>query len=158
MNPAIARALSLGLAVAVWASISHLAKLPLQLWPVIVGLACFLAAGGGISGVRKSLTGAASGVIWAMLYVTVSGALGRAPIIDALVLGAATVGLVYQANLPLLGYTPAAVAGAAASMGVMGVRAVTLQGGIRVLVALAIGIGLGYGAEYLAAVMKKRGA
>lgn len=158
MNLAIARALSLGIAVAVWASISHLAKLPLQLWPVIIGLACFLAAGGGVAGASKSLLGAISGVFWAMLYVTVSGALGRQPIVDALVLGAAAFGMAYQANLPLLGYTPSAIAGAAVSMGVMGVRAVTLQGGIRVGVALAIGIGLGYGAEYLAAVMKKRGA
>ena len=155
MNATTARALSLALAVTVWTVISHLGKLPLQLWPVIIGLACFLAAGGGLAGLTKSLAGAASGVVWAMLYVMVSGALGRQSIVDALVLGAATFGMVAQARLPLLGYTPAAIAGAAVSLGVMGVRAATLQGGIRVAVALAIGMGLGYGAEYLAGMMKK---
>jgi hypothetical protein len=66
--------------------------------------------------------------------------------------------MVFQARVPLLGYTPGAIAGAAVSLGVMGVRAVTLQGGIRVLVALAIGMGLGYGAEFLAGMMKTRSA
>ena len=158
MNAMTARALSLAVAVAVWTAISHLAKLPLQLWPVIIGLACFLAAGGGVAGLTKSAAGAASGVAWAMLYVTVSGALGRQAIVDALGLGAATFGMVAQARLPLLGYTPGVVAGAAVSLGVMGVRAVTLQGGIRVVIALAIGAALGYGAEYLAGMMKSRSA
>lgn len=149
MNAMTARALSLAVAVALWAAVSHLANLPLQLWPVVIGLACFLAAGGGVPGLTKSLAGTASGVVWAMLYVTVSGALGRPEIVDALVLGAAAFGMVFQARLPLLAYTPSVFAGAAVSLGVMGVRAVTLQGGIRVLIALGIGAGLGYGAEYL---------
>lgn len=158
MNAMTARALSLAVAVAVWTAISHLAKLPLQLWPVIIGLACFLAAGGGVAGLTKSLAGAASGVVWAMLYVTVSGALGRQAIVDALVLGAAAFGMVYQARVPLLGYTPGAIAGAAVSLGVMGTRAVTFQGGIRVVIALGIGMALGYGAEFLAGMMKTRNA
>lgn len=154
MQPLTARALSLGLAVTVWAAISHLANLPLQLWPVIIGLACFLAAGGGVAGVTKSAGGAASGVAWAIIYVAVSGALGRQEFVDALVLGAVAIGMVSQARLPFLGFTPAAFAGAAVSLGVMGARSVTLQGGIRVAVALGIGIGLGYGAEFLAGMMK----
>lgn len=162
MSAMTARALGLAVAVAVWTAISHLGKLPLQLWPVIIGLACYLAAGGGIPGLKKSVAGSASGVVWAMLYVMVSGALGRQELLDALVLGAAVFGMVYQARLPLLAFTPAVIAGAAVSLGVMGVRAVTMQGGIRVIVALAIGAGLGYGAEYLTGTlmlkMKSRSA
>ena len=158
MNAMTARALSLAAVVAVWAGISHLAKLPLQLWPVIIGLACFLAAGGGVVGLTKALAGTASGVAWAMLYVTISGALGRQEIVDALVLGAAAFGMAFQARLPLLTHTGSAFAGAAVSLGVMGARAVTLQGGIRVVISLAIGAGLGYGAEYLAGMMKTRNA
>lgn len=158
MNATTARAASVAVAVTVWTAISHLGRLPLQLWPVLIGLACFLAAGGGVAGLTRSLVSSASGVAWVILYVTISGALGRAAIVDALVLGAAAFGMVAQARVPLLGFTAGAVGGAATAMGVMGVRAVTLQGGIRVAVALAIGIGLGYGAEFLAARLKTRGA
>lgn len=156
MSATTARALGLAVAVAVWAAISHLGRLPLQLWPVIVGLACFLAAGGGIAGAQRSVAGMISGVVWAMLYVTVSGALGRQAILDALILGAAAFGMVYQARVPLLSYTPAVIAGAAVSLGVMGFRTVTMQGGIRVIIALAIGAALGYGAEYLTDVLMKK--
>lgn len=158
MNAMTAKALSLGVAVALWAAISHLANLPLQLWPVIVGLACFLAAGGGIVGLTKSAAGTASGVAWAMLYVTISGAMGRQEVVDALILGLIAFGMAFQAKLPLLTYTGGAFAGAAVSIGVMGVRTVSLQGGIRVVIALAVGMGLGYGAEYLAAMVKSKNA
>ncbi|MGH7699644.1 MAG: DUF1097 domain-containing protein [Gemmatimonadales bacterium] len=156
MNATTARALSLAVAVAVWTAISHTAKLPFQLWPVIVGLACFVAAGGGLSGLQRSLAGTASGVVWAMLYVAVAGALGRQDILDALVLGAAVFGMVFQARVPLLSYTGGAIAGAAVAMGVLGIRAMTVQGGIRVIIALAVGAGLGYAAEFLAAKLKTR--
>src|SRR5881396_2188532 len=46
MNAMTARGLSLAAVVAVWTAISHFGKLPLQLWPVIVGIGCFVAAGG----------------------------------------------------------------------------------------------------------------
>jgi hypothetical protein len=149
MSAMTARALGLAVAVAVWTAISHLGKLPLLLWPVIIGLACYLAAGGGVAGFRKSAVGVTTGVIWAMLYVTVSGALGRQPLLDALVLGAAVFGMVYQARVQLLAYTPAVIAGAATALGVMGLRTVTMQGGVRVVVALLIGTAIGYGAELL---------
>jgi hypothetical protein len=156
MNAMTARGLSLAAVVAVWTAISHLANLPLLLWPVIVGLGCFLAAGGGMPGLQKSIAGTASGVVWTLLYVNISGALGRKEIVDALVAGAATFGMVFQARVPVLSYTAGAIAGAGVTMGALGVRAATLQGGIRVAVALAVGAGLGYAAEYVAAEIRKR--
>jgi hypothetical protein len=147
MNALTTKALSLGIVAALWAVVSHLGKLPLQLWPVMVGLACFVGAGGGMGGLQKSILGSASGVAWAMLYVVVAGALGHQDIVDALVMGAAVFGIVYQARIPLLSYTTGALAGAATAMGLMGLRAVTLNGGIRVVIALAIGCGLGILAE-----------
>lgn len=156
MNAMTARGLSLGLVIAVWALISHFAKLPMQLWPVVVGLACFVAAGGGMSGAQKAIGGTVSGVIWAMLYVTVSGALGRSPVVDALVLGAAVFGMVFQARFPLLSYTAGAIAGAAVAMGVLGIRRMTIEGGFKVAIALAIGAGLGYAAEFVMAQINAR--
>jgi hypothetical protein len=156
MNAQTMRALSLGVVVAVWTAISHLAKVPLQLWPVLVGLGCFVAAGGGIPGLQKSIAGTVSGVVWVMLYVTVSVALGRQEILDALVLGAAVFGMVMQAQIPLLSFTAGAIAGAGVALGVMGVRVVTMQGGIRVAVALAIGAALGWIAEWAMGMIKAR--
>ena len=156
MNAMTARGLSLAVMVAAWTAISHLGRVPLQLWPVIVGLGCFVAAGGGIPGLQKSIAGNVSGVIWALLYVTVSGSLGRQEIVDALVLGAAVFGMVLQARVPLLSYTAGAIAGAGVTMGVLGVRIVTLQGGIRVAIALALGAVLGFAAEYVTGMLKPR--
>jgi hypothetical protein len=147
MNAMTVRALSLGLLVAVWTAISHYARLPMLLWPVIVGVGCFLATDGGTRGLQNTLAGMISGVVWALIAYSVSRSLGRNNIVDALIYGTAVVGMVLQARVPLLSFTPGVVVGAAAAMGA-GVRA--LQGGVRVAAALAIGAGLGYAAEYIA--------
>ncbi|MDP3910075.1 MAG: DUF1097 domain-containing protein [Gemmatimonadales bacterium] len=155
MNTLTARALSLGLVVALWTVISHLGKLPLQLWPAIVGLACFLAAGGGMPGFQKAAAGAVSGVVWAMIYVAISGALSHQPILDALLLGVVVAGLVYQARVPMLGFTAGAVAGAATSIGALGLRTVNVNGGIRVALTLVIGVVLGMVAERVADALQR---
>jgi Protein of unknown function (DUF1097) len=147
MNTMTARGLSLAVVVAVWTAIAHTQNLRLPLWPVLVGLGCFLAAGGGIPGLQKSVAGTVSGVAWMLLYVAVSRALGRRDMVDALVLGAAAFGMVFQARVPLLSFTAGAFAGAGIALA-MGAR--TMQGGIRVAIVLAIGAGLGYAAEWLA--------
>jgi hypothetical protein len=146
------KALSLAIVAALWAVISHFGKLPLQLWPVLAGLACFVAAGSGIPALQKSVLGSASGVVWALLYVAISGALGRNDLLDALVLGAIVFGMVFQARVPLLGYTAGAFIGAATAMGA---RAVNLNGGIRVAIALAIGCVLGIAAERVSEMLGK---
>ena len=147
MNAATTKALSLALVVAVWTLVSHLGKLQLQLWPVIVGLACFVGAGGGMMGLQKSILASLSGVVWALVYVSVAGALGHSEVGDALVMGAAVFGMVLQARVPLLSYTTGAIIGAATALGA---RAVTINGGIRVAIALAIGCVLGIVAERVA--------
>lgn len=152
MNALTTKALSMALVVALWAVISHFGKLPLQLWPVLVGLGCFVGAGGGMTGLQKSALSTASGVAWALIYVAVSGAVGggRQSIVDALVLGAAFFGIIYQARVPLLSYTTGAILGAATAIGA---RAVTANGGIRIVVSLAIGCALGIVAERLVEVL-----
>ena len=86
MSASTTKALSLAIVAALWAVISHFGKVPLQLWPVLVGLACFVGAGSGVMGLQKSVLGSASGVVWALLYATVSTALGRNDLLDALLL------------------------------------------------------------------------
>jgi len=145
MNAMTARALSLGIVVALWTAISHYGKLPLLLWPVMVGLGCFVAAGGGMDGLQKTLAGVVSGVVWALIAFSASHAFSRSYIVDALVYGAVVAGMVLQARVPLLGYTGGALVGAGAAMGA-GLRSV--EGGVRVAAALAIGAALGWAAEF----------
>ncbi|HXO86069.1 MAG TPA: DUF1097 domain-containing protein [Gemmatimonadales bacterium] len=149
MSASTTKALSLGIVAAVWAIISHLGKINLQLWPVFIGLACFVGAGGGVTGLQKSLASTISGVVWAAVYIAVTAALGRQEIIDALVLGAAVFGMVYQARVPLLSYTTGALVGAATYVA-MNFRTFAANGALRVVIALAIGCVLGIVAERLA--------
>jgi hypothetical protein len=144
MNAMTARGLSLAAVVAVWAAISEIARVNLSLWPVFVALGCSLAAGGGIPGLQKTVAATISGVVWALLAHAVSRALGGQDIVQAVVLGAAAFGMVLQAQVPLLSYTAGAFAGAGVAMGL---RAVSIQGGIRVAIALALGAALGFVAE-----------
>jgi len=144
MNAMTARGLSLAAVVAGWTAISEVAKVNLSLWPVIVALGCSLAAGGGVPGLQKTLAGTISGVIWALVANAVSRAVGGQDLVQALVYGAAAFGMVLQAQLPLLSYTAGAFAGAGVAMGL---RAVSIQGGIRVAIALALGAALGFVAE-----------
>ena len=153
MNPMTMRALSLGVVVAVWTAISEMAKVNLSLWPVLVALGCSLAAGGGIPGLQRTLAATTSGVVWALVVHAVSRALGGQDLVQALVLGGAALGMVLQARLPLLSYTAGAFAGAGVAMGL---RAVSLQGGVRVAIALAIGAALGFVAERLPQLVASR--
>jgi len=145
MNAMTARGLSLAAVVALWTAISEMARVNLSLWPVLVGLACAVAAGGGVPGLQKTLAGTISGVVWALAAHAATRALGGRDLVQALVLGAAVFAMVLQAQfLPLLSYTAGALAGAGVAMGL---RAATPEGGVRVAIALAIGAALGFVAE-----------
>jgi hypothetical protein len=148
------KALSLAIVAAVWAAVSHLLKVNLQLWPVLVGLGCFVGTGGGMIGLQKSTLGTISGVVWGAIYVAVAAALGRQSIVDALVLGAVVFGMVYQARVPLLSYTTGAIVGAATYLA-MGFRAFAMNGAIRVIIALVLGCVLGIAAERIAEMLGK---
>src|SRR2546423_14387114 len=121
-----------------------MARVNLSLWPVIVALGCSLAAGGGVPGLQRTLAGPISGVVWALVAHTVARTLGGQDLVQALVLGGAALGMVLQARVPLLSYTAGAFAGAGVAMGL---RAVSIEGGVRVAIALAVGAALGFAAE-----------
>jgi uncharacterized protein DUF1097 len=153
MNALIARALALALVVAVWTAISHLARLPLLLWPVIIGVACFVGSGGGVAGAQKSALSAITGVVWGLLGYVIANGLGRAPIVDALIMGVVVFGMVAQGHVPLLSYAAGTLAAAATTVGT---RVGTIEGALQTVVALLIGVGLGFAAEYGAGMVKTR--
>lgn len=157
MSTSTTKALSLAIVAAAWAAISHLARLNFDLWPAWVGLACFIGAGGGVSGLQKSAAGTVSGVVWALVYLVLRNALdpGSAGIMSALAFGLVVFGMVYQARFhQLLTYAPAALAGAAVTAGLR-ISTPTLNAGIRVAVPLLIGCVLGIVAERVAEMLGK---
>ena len=144
MNAMTTRALLVGLLVALWAWVSVLARLNVEVWVGLVALGCFFAAGGGVSGLQRTFLSALSGVIWVLLADAVRVAVGGSVIVRALILGLMVCVIVLQSRVTLLSFTAGALAGAGVALGL---RVNTVTEAIRVAVALAIGAVLGFVAE-----------
>jgi hypothetical protein len=155
MNASTARALVLGLLVALWVWLSGVVRLRVEIWVGVVAIGCYFAAGGGVAGLQKTLFGTISGVAWVLLASAVRVAVGGTSIVTALILGAMTVGLVLQARVPFLSFTAGAFAGAGVAWG-LGVN--TVNEGIRVAVALAVGALIAFVAERVAGAIAARRA
>lgn len=153
MNATTARALFVGLLVAVWVWVSGVAKLNLPLWAPIVALGCYLAAGGGVSGLQKTLFGTTSGVAWVLVTEAIIVAIGGTRIVTALIWGAMACAIMFVARVPFLTFTAAAFAGAGVALGL---RVNTMNEGIRAAIALAIGAVLGFVAERVAGALAAR--
>src|SRR2546429_8177871 len=61
MNTMTARALMVGVLIAIWAWLASVARLNVSMWAGVVALGCFYASGGGVAGVGKKIVGAGSG-------------------------------------------------------------------------------------------------
>ena len=153
MNATTARALLVGLLVALWVWLSGMARLRVEVWPGIVALGCYFAAGGGLAGLQKTLIGTLSGVAWVLVAAAVRVAIGGTSIVTALIAGAMVSAIILVARVPLLGFIAGALAGAGVAWGV-GVN--TLNEGIRVGIALAVGALLGFAAERVAGAVAAR--
>jgi hypothetical protein len=155
MNTTTVRALMVGLLMALWAWIAGAARLHVSLWPGVVALGCFFAAGAGVSGLQRTVVAAVAGVVWVMIYHAVRVAIGGGDVVAALLLGAMAGLIMLQARVPLLSFTAGAFAGAGVSLGA-GVN--TMNEAIRVAVALAAGAVAGFAAERLADAIGARRA
>jgi len=153
MNVTTARALFVGLLVAVWVWVSGMAKLNRPLWAPIVALGCYFAAGGGVSGLQKCLFVTTAGVVWVLVTEAIIVAVGGTRIVTALLWGAMACAIMFTARVPLLSFT----AGTFAATGVaLGLRVNTVNEGIRAAIALAIGALLGFLAERIAGAIAAR--
>ncbi len=155
MNASTARALFVGLLVAVWVWLSGQARLRVEVWPGIVALGCYFAAGGGISGLQKTVIGTLSGVAWVLVADAVRVAVGGTSIVTALIAGAMVMGILLVARVPFLGFVAGALVGAGVAWG-KGVN--TVQEGIQVGIAFVVGAVLGFVAERLAGAVAARKA
>jgi hypothetical protein len=155
MNASTARALFVGLLVAVWVWLSGQARLRVEVWPGIVALGVYFAAGGGVSGLQKTVIGTLSGVVWVLVADAVRVAVGGTSIVAALIAGAMVVGIILVARVPFLGFVAGAFAGAGVAWGL---RVNTVQEGIQVAISLIVGAVLGFVAERLAGAVAARRA
>src|SRR2546430_6286132 len=67
MNTMTARALMVGVLIAIWAWLASVARLNVSMWAGVVALGCFYASGGGVAGVEKKNVAAPSGGGWGAL-------------------------------------------------------------------------------------------
>ena len=67
MNTMTARALMVGLAIALWAWVASVARLHVAMWAGVVALGCFFAAGGGVPGLQKTVVTTLAGVLWVLV-------------------------------------------------------------------------------------------
>src|SRR5882672_10563849 len=111
MNASTARALFVGLLVAVWFWLTGQARLRIEIWPGIVALGCYFAAGGGVSGLQKTVIGTLSGVVWVLVADAVRVAVGGTSIVAALIAGGMAVGIILVARVPFLGFVAGAFPG-----------------------------------------------
>ena len=153
MNASTARALFVGLLIAVWVWLTGQARLRVEVWPGLVALGCYFAAGGGVSGLQKTVIGTLSGVAWVLVADAVRVAVGGTSIVAALIAGAMAVGIILASRVPFLGFVAGAFAGAGVAWG-KGVN--TLQEGIQVGIALVVGALVGFVAERLAGAVAAR--
>jgi hypothetical protein len=152
MNASTARALFVGLLVAVWVWLTGQARLRLEVWPGIVALGCYFAAGGGVSGLQKTVIGTLSGVAWVLVADAVRVAVGGTSIVAALIAGAMAVGIILVSRVPFLGFVAGAFAGAGVAWGL---RVNTMQEGIQAGISLIVGALIGFVAERLAGAVAK---
>ena len=153
MNTMTARALMVGVLIAVWAWVADVGRLHVSLWAGVVALGCFFAAGGGASGLQKTIVASLSGVLWVLLAHAVRVAIGGGGVVAAVILGATACALALQARVPLLSFTAGAFAAAGVALG-LGVD--TVNEAIRAAVALAVGALLGFAAERAAGMIGAR--
>src|SRR2546428_3861838 len=75
MNTMTARALMVGVLIAIWAWLAGVARLNVSMWAGVVALGCFFASGGGVAGVEKTIGGTLSGGGWGVIAQAVRVAL-----------------------------------------------------------------------------------
>src|SRR3989442_11931075 len=104
MNTMTARALMVGVLIAIWAWLASVARLNVSMWAGVVALGCFYASGGGVAGVEKTIVGTGSGVGGGVLPQALPGAVARHGGGLAGVLRAMACALALQSRVPLLSF------------------------------------------------------
>ncbi len=154
MDALVALALSIGILIAGWTYLA-LGVAALPVWAGIVAWGCFFAAGGKTTGLAKTLASNLSGVLWALVALTLWNRFGGGVPMLSLLVGIAAFIMVVQAKIPALSFIPGAFLGSATAVSVV----VGANGSwARTIIALVAGALLGYLSEMLAGAIGPRRA
>ncbi len=132
--------ISVGVLAGLWTYVS--VELALVTWVAFIAWACFFAAGGGTTGLRKGLAANLSGVFWGYL-ISLALKLDGSTLVLALLVTVVGFILCVQAAWPVLSFIPGAFAGTAVFFG----TSFNLTGTV---LALVIGAALGLVSELAA--------
>src|SRR5216117_3767172 len=98
MNTMTARALMVGVLIAIWAWLASVARLNVSMWAGVVALGCFYASGGGVAGLQKTIVATVSGVVWVLIADAVRVAIAGHGVGWAVILGAMACALALPAR------------------------------------------------------------
>jgi hypothetical protein len=154
MDALVALALSIGILIAGWTYLA-LGVAALPVWAGIIAWGCFFAAGGKTTGLAKTIASNLSGVLWALVALTLSNRFGGGVPMLSLLVGIAAFIMVIQAKIPALSFIPGAFLGAATAVSVVVGANGTYTSTVIALVAGAV---FGYLSEMLAAAIGPKSA
>jgi hypothetical protein len=154
MDALVALALSIGILIAGWTYLA-LGVAALPVWAGIIAWGCFFAAGGKTAGLAKTIASNLSGVLWALLALTLWNRFGGGVPMLSLLVGIAAFIMVVQAKIPALSFIPGAFLGAATAVSVV----VGANGTyVNTIIALVAGALFGYLSEMLAGALTPKRA
>jgi hypothetical protein len=155
MDSLVALGISIGVLIAVWVYVAvGMPDLHLIVWAGIVAWAAFYAAGGGVTGLQKTIASNLAGCILAAIALTVWPMAGGSVLALAIIFGIVAFLFCVEAKIPLLSFIPGAFLGAAVWVGVdvagAGADAgIVDKADIMIPVSLIIGAILGYISEVI---------
>lgn len=155
MNLLVALGISIGVLIAIWTYVSvGMAGLGLNVWAGIIAWGAFYAAGGGTTGLQKTIASNVSGNVYAFLAMLIAGMFGGGVAITAVLVGVIAFLMCVQAKVPMLSFIPGAFLGAATWVGA-GAGGVLSAATIMVTVSLVLGAILGYVSEIVGKKLAK---
>lgn len=149
MSLYLALGISIGILIAVWTILATMPDLGLVVWAGIIAWGAFFAAGGGATGLQKTIAANLSGNLWAFLALWLFGQVGGGNIVLAILVGVIAFIMCVQANLPLLSFIPGAFLGAATWVGAGGGGSLTRQS-LMIAVSMVVGAIFGFISELVA--------
>ncbi|MFN6548324.1 DUF1097 domain-containing protein [Mycolicibacterium nivoides] len=161
MNERAAATLAIGvLGAASFLVTVYLVTVPI--WALFIAWASFVAAGGGVTGVRRSLPMAIVGILSATATLLVAHVLGAGPWATALCIVFGAGALVAIGRFELFSSTPASFFGFASTVGIIAVTGRSIADAPSVshpaaiaLMAMVLGTVFGYVAELLAGALSR---
>ena len=155
MKRLVALGISIGVLAGLWTVLALSVpaiggwEAPLVVWIGFAAWATFYAAGGGTTGLTKSLASNVSGLLWGFVLLWAATVVLEGSVwVLGLFVALAAFGMCVQATVPLLAFIPGAFVGAAAYFGNAGVFWSTL-------VSLVAGALLAYASERLGDLVEK---